>query len=86
MAERQVIDARGTFCPGPLMELIAAVKLAAIGDEIEVLSTDAGSAADIPEWVQKVGHQLVSTTSESGVWHVVVRKTESRAQPRGEKT
>jgi tRNA 2-thiouridine synthesizing protein A len=85
MTEKQVIDARGTFCPGPLMELIAAVKLAAIGDEIEVLSTDAGSAADIPEWVQKVGHQLVSTTSESGVWHVVVRKTESRAQPRGEK-
>jgi tRNA 2-thiouridine synthesizing protein A len=79
--ERQVIDARGTFCPGPLMELIAAVKLAAIGDEIEVLSTDAGSAADIPEWIRKVGHQVVSTTSESGVWHVVVRKAESRTRP-----
>jgi tRNA 2-thiouridine synthesizing protein A len=84
--ERQVIDARGTFCPGPLMELIAAVKLAAIGDEIEVLSTDAGSAADIPEWIRKVGHQVVSTTSESGVWHVVVRKAESRTGPREEKT
>jgi tRNA 2-thiouridine synthesizing protein A len=86
MAERQVIDARGTFCPGPLMELIAAVKFAAIGDEIEVLSTDAGSAADIPEWIDKVGHQLVSTTSEGGVWHIVIRKAESRAQLRGEKT
>jgi TusA-related sulfurtransferase len=74
MADRQVIDARGTFCPGPLMELIAAVKLASVGDEIEVLSTDEGSAADIPEWIRKVGHQLVSTTSDSGVWHVVVRK------------
>jgi tRNA 2-thiouridine synthesizing protein A len=86
MSEKHVIDARGTFCPGPLMELIAAMKLAAVGDEIEVLSTDAGSAADIPEWIQKVGHQHVSTTSDSGVWHVVVRKTEARAQPRGEKT
>jgi len=74
MAEKQVIDARGTYCPGPLMELIAAVKLAAVGDEIEVLSTDEGSASDIPEWIRKVGHQLVSTASESGVWHVVVRK------------
>jgi TusA-related sulfurtransferase len=74
MTDRQVIDARGTFCPGPLMELIAAVKLASVGDEIEVLSTDEGSAADIPEWIRKVGHQLVSTTSDSGVWHVVVRK------------
>lgn len=74
MAGKQVIDARGTFCPGPLMELIAAVKLATIGDEIEVLSTDAGSSADIPEWVRKVGHELVSTTREGEVWHVLVRK------------
>jgi tRNA 2-thiouridine synthesizing protein A len=74
MTGKQVIDARGTFCPGPLMELIAAIKLASVGDEIEVLSTDAGSAADIPEWIQKVGHQMISTSSESGVWHVVVRK------------
>jgi tRNA 2-thiouridine synthesizing protein A len=74
MNAKQVIDARGTFCPGPLMELIAAVKLAAVGDEIEVLSTDAGSASDIPEWIHKVGHEMVSTTQESGVWHVLVRK------------
>ena len=74
MTAKQVIDARGTFCPGPLMELIAAMKLAAVGDEIEVLSTDEGSASDIPEWIHKVGHDLVSTISDSGVWHVVVRK------------
>jgi len=74
MTGKQVIDARGTFCPGPLMELIAAIKLAEVGDEIEVLSTDQGSAADIPEWIQKVGHQVISTSSDSGVWHVVVRK------------
>ncbi|HYB49471.1 MAG TPA: sulfurtransferase TusA family protein [Burkholderiaceae bacterium] len=74
MTNKQVIDARDTYCPGPLMELIAAIKLASIGDEIEVLSTDAGSATDIPEWIHKVGHELVSTASDSGVWHVVVRK------------
>jgi len=26
MPERQIIDARGAFCPGPLMELIAALR------------------------------------------------------------
>ncbi|MHB8474571.1 MAG: sulfurtransferase TusA family protein [Sulfuricaulis sp.] len=75
MAEKKVIDARGTYCPGPLMELIANMKLINIGDELEVLSTDKGSANDIPEWVNKVGHRMVSTTEENGVWHVVVRKT-----------
>jgi TusA-related sulfurtransferase len=74
MSERKVIDARGTFCPGPLMELIANMKLADVGEELEVLSTDKGSAADIPEWINKVGHEMVSTTEENGVWHVVVRK------------
>ena len=74
MAERKVIDARGSFCPGPLMELIAAMKMAQVGDELEVLSTDKGSAHDIPEWIRKVGHELIGTREEAGVWHVVVRK------------
>lgn len=74
MSERRVIDARGTYCPGPLMELIAAMKMAEVGDEIEVLSTDEGSANDVPEWINKVGHEMVGTTQEGDVWHIVVRK------------
>jgi TusA-related sulfurtransferase len=74
MSQRTKIDARGAFCPGPLMELIAGLKLIEIGDEIEVLSTDKGSAADIPEWVKKVNHEMVSSNEENGVWSIVVRK------------
>jgi len=74
MAEKKLIDARGTFCPGPLMELIAGIKLLEVGDELEVLSSDKGSASDIPEWVNKVGHEMVSSTEDNGVWHIVVRK------------
>ena len=55
---KKSIDARGSFCPGPLMELIKAVKHAQVGDVIEVLSSDTGSAKDIPEWVKKMGHEL----------------------------
>ncbi|OBS09495.1 sulfurtransferase TusA family protein [Acidihalobacter prosperus] len=75
MAERHQIDARGSYCPGPLMELIARIKQAGIGDELEVLSTDKGSANDIPEWVKKVGHEMVDSFQADGVWHVVIRKT-----------
>lgn len=74
MSEKTVIDARGTFCPGPLMELIAGMKQADVGEELEVLSTDEGSANDIPEWINKVGHELVESFETDGVWHVVVRK------------
>ncbi len=74
MTDFKTIDARGSFCPGPLMELIAAMKQAVVGDELEVLSTDKGSANDIPEWINKVGHAMVSTTEANGVYHVRVRK------------
>ncbi|NNM83198.1 MAG: sulfurtransferase TusA family protein [Burkholderiales bacterium] len=74
MAEKRIIDARGSFCPGPLMELIAGMKMASVGDELEVLSTDKGSAADVPEWIKKVGHELIGTREENGVWYITVRK------------
>jgi TusA-related sulfurtransferase len=74
MAEKIVVDARGSFCPGPLMELIARLKFAQVGDELEVLSTDKGSAADIPEWLNKVGHQLLGTREEAGVFHIALKK------------
>ena len=56
------------------MELIATLKLVQIGDEIEVLSTDKGSANDIPVWVEKVKHQMVGIEQTDDVWHIVVRK------------
>lgn len=74
MAEIKIVDGRGSFCPGPLMELIVELKSSQIGDVIEVLSTDKGSANDIPEWVRKVGHEYISTTEEAGVWHIQIRK------------
>jgi len=74
MAERTIVDARGSFCPGPLMELIGRLKFAQVGDEFEVLSTDKGSASDIPEWVKKVGHELLGAREEAGIWHIAVKK------------
>lgn len=74
MSERKTIDARGAFCPGPLMELIAAIKLADVGDELEILSGDRGSAEDIPAWIAKVGHEYISTEKFDKHWSIVVKK------------
>ena len=74
MAEK-TIDARDTYCPGPLMELITHMKKAEIGDVLELLSTDEGTANDVPEWVEKVGHEMVGSEKIDDVWHVKVRKT-----------
>ncbi len=70
----KVVDATGSFCPGPLMELIAGLKDVEIGDVLELLSSDKGSAADVPEWVGKVGHEMLGSDEKDGVWHIRVRK------------
>ena len=74
MSHRTTIDARKAFCPGPMMELIAALKTKEVGDEIEVLSKDKGSANDIPLWTKKVGHQLISNEKIDDYWSIVVKK------------
>lgn len=75
MDKNRVIDARNTFCPGPLMELITYMKHAKVGETLELLSTDQGSVNDVPAWVHKVGHDMVSSEKIDQVWHIKVRKT-----------
>jgi TusA-related sulfurtransferase len=75
MSEIKIIDACNTFCPGPLMELITYMKQADVGDVLELLSTDNGTVADVPEWVDKIGHEMVSSEKVDEVWHIKVRKT-----------
>ncbi|HJV31603.1 MAG TPA: sulfurtransferase TusA family protein [Bacillales bacterium] len=70
----KTIDARGSFCPGPLMELIKGIKKSQLGEVIEVLSTDKGSAVDIPEWVTKMRHELVYSKNEDGYYRIAVEK------------
>ena len=68
------IDARGMPCPGPLMSLIGAIREGTVGDVVEVLSTDAGSATDIPAWVAKARHEIVAITERGDATSFVVRK------------
>lgn len=70
----RTIDARGSFCPGPLMELIRAIRESAVGDVIAVRSSDKGSKVDIPTWIEKAGHQLLSVTAYDGYDEIVVQK------------
>lgn len=68
------IDARGSFCPGPLMELIRGVKTLPVGGVIAVKSGDPGSAKDIPAWLQKAGHEFIGAYPEADCTRFVARK------------
>jgi TusA-related sulfurtransferase len=70
----KVMDARSSFCPGPLMELIKSIKKGEVGKVYEVWSKDAGSIKDIPKWVEKAKHDMVAIVEEDGYTRFQVRK------------
>ena len=74
-AAKRIVDARGSFCPGPLMELIRAIRESEPGQVIAVHSSDTGSKTDIPKWVEKAGHRLVGIERLDGFDEIVVEKT-----------
>ena len=69
-----VIDARGSYCPGPLMELIRGIRESEVGTILAVYSSDNGSRTDIPKWVAKAGHRLVAIEARDGYDEIVVEK------------
>lgn len=70
----RTIDARGSFCPGPLMELIRGIRESQVGDVLAVLSSDKGSKIDIPKWIEKAGHRLIAVESLEGYDRIIVEK------------
>lgn len=71
----RIIDARGSYCPGPLMELIKAVKEGKVSEVISVYSSDTGSKRDIPLWVNKAKHEMTGILDRDGFTEFIVKKT-----------
>jgi TusA-related sulfurtransferase len=74
IAITRTVDARGSFCPGPLMELIRAIREGQVGDVIAIYSSDKGSKTDIPKWIEKAGHRLVALEARDGFDAIIVEK------------
>jgi tRNA 2-thiouridine synthesizing protein A len=68
----KIIDARGTACPGPLLEAKKGMTTVALGSTIEIWSTDAATNTDISAWSAKVGHDFLGTLEADGYDRVFV--------------
>jgi len=60
------IDARGSACPGPLLEAKKGIGKVKVGEILEIYSNDTGSRADLPAWCKKVGHDYVGMLEADG--------------------
>ncbi len=74
VAAAKVIDARGTACPGPLLEAKKGLGTVKIGEVLEVRSNDLGSRKDIAAWAAKMGHEFLGFVEADGHDRLFVRR------------
>ncbi|MFC3478218.1 sulfurtransferase TusA family protein [Halobacterium litoreum] len=57
---KTTVDARGAACPGPLMDLVSAIRGADSGDVVRLLSDNEQSRTDVPEWAEEAGNDVLA--------------------------
>ena len=70
----KVVDARGTSCPGPLLDTKIAITTVPVGGIVETMSSDEGSKADIPVWAKATGQEYLGVVAEAGYDRIFVRR------------
>jgi len=71
----KTLDAKNLSCPLPILKTKKAIMEIAIGDYLEVLSTDPGSVLDFQAWTKSTGNELVDSSEEKGVYRYIIKRT-----------
>jgi tRNA 2-thiouridine synthesizing protein A len=70
----KIVDARGAACPGPLLEAKKAMGAVAVGDVLELWSSDSQTKNDVAAWSGKVGHEFLGVVATEGYERVFIRR------------
>lgn len=71
-AAMRVIDGRGSFDPGPLVELVSAARAGWVGETIAVRSTERDEVEEIVSWAKHAGHGVIGLYERHGFEEVIV--------------
>lgn len=74
LAVAKQVDARGTACPGPLLEAKRAIAACPVGGVMEILSSDEGTKEDVTRWCGKMQHDYLGDVEADGYWRVFLRR------------
>jgi TusA-related sulfurtransferase len=70
----KVVDARGSACPGPLLEAKKGIGGVSLGAILEIWSSDPVTKGDIGAWSAKVGHEFLGVLPGEGYERIFVRR------------
>ena len=68
------LDARGLFCPEPVMLLHNRIADIAEGQVLKVIATDPSTTRDIPRFCQFLNHELLESAERDGEFVFFIRR------------
>ncbi|MCD1648342.1 sulfurtransferase TusA [Marinobacter adhaerens] len=68
------LDARGLFCPEPVMMLHNRINDVQPGGVLRVLATDPSTTRDIPRFCQFLGHELINQAEDDDLFIYLIRR------------
>lgn len=71
--ERQVLNAVGLQCPGPIMKTYRAVQAMQPGELLEVTASDPAFGRDVRAWATKTGHEVLGVDAAKGLVKALIR-------------
>ncbi len=69
-----VVDARGSACPGPILEAKKGIGKVPVGGILEVKSNDPGTNDDLPIWAKRAGHEHLGTIQADGYSRLFIKR------------
>jgi tRNA 2-thiouridine synthesizing protein A len=69
-----VVDARGLYCPIPVLRLAKAFREAPAGIVARLLATDPAAVEDVNVFCRERGHELIESRCDGDVFFFRVRK------------
>jgi tRNA 2-thiouridine synthesizing protein A len=70
----KTLDCKGLACPMPVVKISQMIGSVAVGEVIEVHTTDPGSIADFPAWAKTMGHAVLESLQEPGLIRIFVKR------------
>lgn len=70
----RTLDARGTFCPIPVVEAARALREMRPGEVLLVLATDPGVVTDFPDWCKASRHPLLQLLRGDRLYRIFIQR------------
>ncbi len=70
----KTLDTKNMFCPMPIVKLSIAMKEIEVNDVLELLATDPGTLADVPNWALSTGNEIVKQSMDGNILKFYIKK------------